>query len=689
MTAMLAKLYCLLFCAIYCAGSFAQTTIPWSSSVNITFGQGVVNPGSPLPVGSSDFPYTTDTCPSPGFYTVVNKVHCSNINPLPHDAGTLFFGTHPLESDSGYMMLINYKASTSPRAIFRDTVKNLCGNSTYLFWAGIHNLGNGTCLYPNLSFNAETLSGQVIQSFQTGDIGGPTDKSAGYLGYLAPDPKTSFPSYYGGIFTLPAGMNEIVVKIIANASNAYADCNTFFAMDNILLTPVGPALTVTTPGGTPEAWVTGACFQGNVPVKLTGNISTSATIFGAERFYPSPFTNSAVQWQQSLDNGTTWTDIPGETNLNLSHVFSIPDTFFIRLRASEFNSINNSNCSVVSNVIKVQVDGLPTGYTFTDNSPVCTDGDLIFNLDGGASYVVTGPNGFYDNSAFSHLYHPSLADSGWYYAQITSFGGCIVTDSVFAKILGPPTPELGGDKAICYGEKIQLHAGGGNKYAWSPPDGLSNINIPNPIASPVTTTKYKVKVTDSSGCSAEGSITVRLLDSILEAGIIGPDLVCPTDIALFKDTSTGTIANWYWNFGNGSTSTLKNPPAQVFTSGNRITNYAVKLIVTDTAGCVDSTYRMLKSVNNCYIAVPSAFTPNGDGLNDYLYPLNAYKATHLTFKIFNRFGQLVFETNDWTKKWDGTVKGYPQPPGAFIWILTYTDDKNVPQSSHGTTVLIR
>jgi hypothetical protein len=217
-----------------------------------------------------------------------------------------------------------------------------------------------------------------------------------------------------------------------------------------------------------------------------------------------------VQWQQSLDDGYTWADIPGETNLNLSHVFSVPDTFFVRLRASEDYNINNANCSVVSNVIQVNVDGLPDDFDMTSNSPVCTDNDIVFNVSGGATYFVTGPNGFSDNSPYPHIYHPALKDSGWYYAQIISFGGCIANDSTYVQVIGPDLKISVDDSALCYGKSTQLHASGGNVYIWSPPDGLSNSNIPGPYAKPLTTTKYQVKITDGSGCSAYGSVTIKL-----------------------------------------------------------------------------------------------------------------------------------------------------------------------------------
>jgi gliding motility-associated-like protein len=107
-------------------------------------------------------------------------------------------------------------------------------------------------------------------------------------------------------------------------------------------------------------------------------------------------------------------------------------------------------------------------------------------------------------------------------------------------------------------------------------------------------------------------------------------------------------------------------------------------------GCSDSSYQTVTAIPNCYIAVPSAFTPNGDGKNDYLYPLNAYKTSHLTFRVFNRYGQLIFETHDWTMKWDGTINGTKQPPGTYVWYLDYTDsDTNKKVFLKGTTTLIR
>jgi gliding motility-associated-like protein len=128
---------------------------------------------------------------------------------------------------------------------------------------------------------------------------------------------------------------------------------------------------------------------------------------------------------------------------------------------------------------------------------------------------------------------------------------------------------------------------------------------------------------------------------------------------------------------------------QYYVTGNDIGPYNIRLTVIDTAGCSASITNLLRIADNCYIAVPTAFTPNNDGLNDYLYPLNAYKATNLLFTVFNRAGQVVFQTRDWNIRWDGKIGGIEQAPGVYVWMLGYNDAAHKRISLKGTTLLIR
>ena len=678
---------------------YAQITVPWSASLDVNFGRGLANPGPPLPVGATGFTYTTDLCPAKGGYTVVNATRCGYSSDLYRDAGITYNGIFQYafpESDSGgYMMLVNAGASPDSMIVYQQTVKNLCSHSGYLFWAGISNLDYNACAHENFTFQLATTTGQVIQTFQTGDLSQSTldtNHFAFYVGYsslLTPVPKSTFPYFYGCYFTLPPGVTDIVAKIILDpVKNVYPDCTVHFAVDNILITPVSSQLHIENPVY-PDGWVIGACFQGGKPIVLNGSINYDPLIFGLTTFGGSPYVAPAFQWQQSLDRGYNWTDIPGETNINLSRNFNIPDTFLIRLRGSDAANINNLNCSVTSNVIKAEVDGLPKDFSFSSNSPVCEDTDLVFQLGGGAAYTISGPNGYADTTAVPHLYRPVLADSGWYYANIISYGGCSIRDSTRVVVVGPAV-NVGGPAAVCYGSPVQLSASGGVKYSWSPAKGLSATDIPDPIATPPVSTKYTVRVSDNSGCSAYAFQSVTITDTFFKARISAPQFACPKDIIEIRDSSEGKIASWQWDLGNGQTYDAQNPPTQRFPADNHsLTPYKIILSVADSAGCSDTAAAIVNAVPNCSIAVPSAFTPNRDGRNDYLYVMDAFKATHLIFHVYNRSGLLVFEGRSVNDKWDGSYGGKLQPAGTYAWTLEYDNEKGQHVSLTGTTVLIR
>jgi gliding motility-associated-like protein len=169
-----------------------------------------------------------------------------------------------------------------------------------------------------------------------------------------------------------------------------------------------------------------------------------------------------------------------------------------------------------------------------------------------------------------------------------------------------------------------------------------------------------------------------------------PESVCPQDTVTFINKITGPIDHWQWTFGNGNTSILQTPPTQIYPLTGLEKLYTVSLTAGNNTGCQATATHTVKVLSACIIAVPSAFTPNNDGLNDYLYPLNAIKAENLDFKVFNRWGQLVFHSKDWTQKWDGKINGVLQATGVYIWMLdfTYRDTKQR-FSLKGTSTLIR
>lgn len=202
-------------------------------------------------------------------------------------------------------------------------------------------------------------------------------------------------------------------------------------------------------------------------------------------------------------------------------------------------------------------------------------------------------------------------------------------------------------------------------------------------------TKTIVLVVSNGFCSDTASATI-LLNNQLTASFTTNRQLCPEDAATFINTSVGDIVAWYWNFGNGDTSMQQTPPSLHYPKTGQLSHYLVSLVVENRAGCYDTTATSIQVLKTCYIAVPNAFTPNGDGNNDYLYPLNAYKADNLEFKVYNRLGQLVFQTTDWTVRWDGKINGNLQGTGTYVWTLQYTDRETGKKVFRkGTTILIR
>jgi len=195
----------------------------------------------------------------------------------------------------------------------------------------------------------------------------------------------------------------------------------------------------------------------------------------------------------------------------------------------------------------------------------------------------------------------------------------------------------------------------------------------------------------SNGICRDSSDTVSIfLDNELKAAFEATSIVCPNEVATFLDKSIGNIVSWNWDFANGLTSNSSNPNAQSYFPPRVTQELYPRLIVKNNIGCFDTAIQKIIVPNSCYIAVPNAFTPNGDGFNDYLYPLNAYKADDLEFNVYNRLGQLIFHSTEKFRKWDGRINGNLQSTGNYVWTLRYTNhDSGKKIFMKGTSVLIR
>lgn len=232
-------------------------------------------------------------------------------------------------------------------------------------------------------------------------------------------------------------------------------------------------------------------------------------------------------------------------------------------------------------------------------------------------------------------------------------------------------------------------ANGVNNWKWDLDDGMKSA-LQDPVALYSIFNHKLVMLTVSNGLCSSINSQVIDLDNYFKADFSVAEDNCPTDPVAFANNTKGAyITNYNWSFGDGSTSSIFSPTykyAPPFTTSS----YNVQLTVTDSIGCKSTAQKTIYVYDNCFVTVPTGFTPNNDGKNDFLHPLAAVKADKLEFKIFNRWGQLVFQTKNWKQGWNGKINGVPQPTGVYVWFLTYVDkDTKQSRQMKGTTVLIR
>ena len=257
-------------------------------------------------------------------------------------------------------------------------------------------------------------------------------------------------------------------------------------------------------------------------------------------------------------------------------------------------------------------------------------------------------------------------NDGNYTAQLIALNtqnGC--KDTATRIIVVQPSPQViaFGDSTICRGDSLQLNTSGALTYRWSPISYMSNRNIRNPMVGPLNTITYIVLGTDSNKCQSKDSVLVRVQQI--------PTITLPNDTSIIigeKFTASalskyGTKFRWEPISGMICDTCLKTDFDPVVS-----TNYT--LFVTDSLGCFESSQVFYVIVDEKYsIDVAEGFTPNGDGFNDIIYPDGWGLKEILEFKVFNRWGEIVFESTPSQLGWDGYYKGELQNQETYLWFV--------------------
>ena len=257
--------------------------------------------------------------------------------------------------------------------------------------------------------------------------------------------------------------------------------------------------------------------------------------------------------------------------------------------------------------------------------------------------------------------------SGLYWCEV-SRNGCVYRDSLVITNVKPlPTVNLGPDQTVCEGVLVPLDATyAGATYLWQ--DGNTN-----PVYDATLAGIYSVQL-DLNGCKSTD--TVRISHNLKPRFTLGPDqVVCPGSPLVLTPALNTT---WTLAWEDGSTT----PTHTIVEPG------LYSLTATNNCGSTLDEINVLKGV--CKVFMPSAFTPNSDGLNDFFKALGTETVTKFELKVFNRWGEIVFQTTDKSRGWDGKVAGVAQASAVFIYTLQYIDI-NSPQlqTVKGSVALIR
>lgn len=271
---------------------------------------------------------------------------------------------------------------------------------------------------------------------------------------------------------------------------------------------------------------------------------------------------------------------------------------------------------------------------------------------------------------------------------VTSVNGCTRTLMETFPVVFINDPLLEDSTSICIGESgVALNPDGGfpgATYNWMPPDFLDNPSNPNPVATPDTTTTYSVVITDASGfCQVEKTVTVIVSPDVSVTPVI--DTILNGESVQIIATENGTYTYvWSPPFGLNATN-ISNPLATPDES------VVYTLLVTDENGCIAErtvTIIVLTLCEEPYVFIPTGFTPNGDGKND-TFKVIGNNLDEIYLAVYNRWGELIFETRDPAAGWDGTYKGKLLPPDAYGFYARVKCVGGLEYSKKGNVTLLR
>lgn len=282
--------------------------------------------------------------------------------------------------------------------------------------------------------------------------------------------------------------------------------------------------------------------------------------------------------------------------------------------------------------------------------------------------------------------------SGYYAVQATSAAGCTASDTV-RLIVHPQfqAAALNPVSEICPGDTVSLYVlPEGLNVQWSPAEGLSNAVSYTPVASPAQTTRYTALLSDDAGCFSDSAFFDVMVHPPISISLDSLLVVPYNSTFRLNPSYSSNVVRYAWSPAADLDCLSCAAPTGRATKGQ---TYFVT--ATSDEGCIArDSIRVFIECQEGGLLLPNAFTPNHDRLNEYFYPIGRGISQVRSFRIFNRYGDVVFSrenfpSNEQAFGWDGRVQGEPAPVGVYVYVIEAVCDQGQPVLKKGTISLIR
>jgi gliding motility-associated-like protein len=375
----------------------------------------------------------------------------------------------------------------------------------------------------------------------------------------------------------------------------------------------------------------------------------------------------------------TWTGATGSGN-----TITVTPTATTQYKVSV-----SDGCTILPARDSVTITYVPPPQAGLNNATIviCSGGSTQLTATGGTTYAWSPALGL-SNIAIANPVASPLVDTR-YRVRVTTAQGCVGEDSIFIRVNQPYTLTASLDTFVCAGGSVPLYAVGAQRYEWTGA-GLSATSGENVTVRPTVTTTYTVTGYGPNNCFPQ-TRNIRVTVIALPTVDAGRDttIMVGTGFTL-QPTYTGANLQYTWT-----------PPQYLScadcptptTRPEEPIEYTIN--VRNAFGCQGNDRIRIELIcNGESVFLPNTFTPNGDGVNDTWYPRGGGIRQVRYLKVFNRWGQIIFErtnfsTDDRNAGWDGSFKGKKLAPDVFVFTMGVTCDNGQNIETRGNVMIVR